>query len=284
MPKATRGPGVHGIYRFGFAFFRPIMAMMIRRHWRGMENLPTEGGFILAPNHMSNFDPVQMGYFVAAQGYETRFLAKASLFSVPVVGPFMKKWGMIPVLRASKEATDSLVHARDALTSGDVVGIYFEGTLTRDPAYWPMKGKTGVSRLALDTGVPILPVVQWGPQDVMERYSPALRGKKTDIYVRVLPPLDLSDLAGATSDDHEAVREVTRRLQVALEEGSSLLRGELPPRTPWDRNLERDVDKKTLKSFARWRRQLAKANHKQDILAAAPDVDRHSLPRPRWRS
>lgn len=283
MAKEVRGPGIRGIYRFGFGFFRPIMAALTRHHWRGVENLPLEGGFILAPNHMSNFDPVQMGYFIAAQGYETRFLAKASLFSVPVVGPFMKKWGMIPVLRASKEATDSLIHARTALEAGDVVGIYFEGTLTRDPSYWPMKGKTGAARLALDTGVPIVPVVQWGPQDVMERYSPGIRMKKTDVYVKILPPLDLSDIHATSSKDHEAVREVTRRLQDALEEGSALLRGEIPPKAPWDRAGEGDVEKKTLKSFSKWRRKLAKANKSQDVLAAHPDVDRTELPPRRCR-
>lgn len=264
---------VTGIYRFGFSIVRPVMALLTRRHWAGFENVPETGGFILAPNHMSNFDPVNMGFFMAAHGYETRFLAKAEIFKVPVIGPFMRKWGMVPVVRQSSTATDSLVHARAALEQGDAVGIYFEGTLTRDPAFWPMKGKTGTARLALDTGVPIIPVVQWGPQDLLDRYSPKLRLRKTDIYVRVLPALDLSDITGDSSD-HEAVREVTRRLQAALAQGLGNLRGEVAPREPWDMKAADGPGKSELKNLAKWRRRLARINRRQEILPAVPDLTR----------
>lgn len=257
----------------GFAALRPVMAMLTKRHWIGEHNLPTEGGFILAPNHMSNFDPVSMGFFMAAHGYEIRFLAKAELFRVPLIGPFMKWWGMVPVVRQSSQATDSLVHAREALSKGDPVGIYFEGTLTRDPAFWAMKGKTGTARLALDTSVPIVPVVQWGAQDVMDRYSPKIRLRRTSMYICVLPPLDLSDIA-ADSSDHEAVREVTRRLQEALETGLSTLRNQIPPRTPWDPKAQGGPSKDQLKKLAAWRIHLAKAAKVQDVLPARPQLDR----------
>lgn len=221
---------------------------------------------------MSNFDPVSMGFFMAAHGYEIRFLAKAELFKVPVIGPFMKWWGMVPVVRQSSHATDSLVHARQALSNGDPVGIYFEGTLTRDPAFWAMKGKTGTARLALDTSVPIVPVVQWGAQDVMDRYSPKVRFRKTDMYICVLPALDLSDI-NADSSDHEAVREVTDRLQAALETGLATLRNQIAPKKPWDPKAKNGPSKGELKNLAAWRIHLAKAAGVQDILPARPQLD-----------
>lgn len=266
-----RKGNVRGMYRFGYEVLRPVVNSLAKTHWDGLENLPSEGPFILAPNHMSNFDPISMGYFMADMGYEVRFLAKDSLFGVPVVGPFFRWWGMIPVVRGSSHATDSLKYARKALEEGDVVGIYFEGTLTRDPAFWPMKGKTGLARLALDTRVPVIPVVQWGAQDVMDRYSGlSLRRKRPGLFIKVLPEIDYSDLEG-DSTNHEAVRELTARLQDTLGEASELLRGQKRPLAPWNTAEHNNGPAKAeLKSFSKWRRQLAKANRRADILAAEP--------------
>lgn len=268
-----RKGNVTGIYKFGYAVLRPVVKQMAHTHWSGFENLPRQGGFILAPNHMSNFDPVSMGYALADAGYEIRFLAKDSLFRVPVVGPFMRKWGMIPVIRQSAEATDALIHARNALEKGDAVGIYFEGTLTRDPSFWPMKGKTGLARLALDLRVPVIPVVQWGAQDVMDRYigftMPTPRRGRPDLYIKVLPPIDYSDIEG-DSTNHEGVRELTQRLQDTLERGSAELRREEAPEVPWNMKEFGGPDKAELKGFSKWRRKLARINRRQDILPADP--------------
>jgi 1-acyl-sn-glycerol-3-phosphate acyltransferase len=249
----------------------------LRPEWAGVENLPTEGGFVLAPNHICNFDPVNMGYFMAAQGYETRFLAKESLFTAPVIGPIMKRWGMIPVLRGSSDATNALVNAEEAVLAGEAVGIYFEGTLTKDPSFWPMKGKTGTARLVLDTKVPLIPVVQWGPQTVLDRYSSALRlFRRTRIYVRALEPIDYSDLKDSDSSDREAVKELTRRLQDALEVGLGNLRGEVPPETVWD-SKELGPETFALKNLVKWRRSLAKASKRNEILPAKPSLSRNSF-------
>lgn len=274
IPGARPRKGnVTGIYKLGYAVLRPVVLAMAKPHWEGAENIPTDGAFILAPNHMSNFDPVSMGFFMADIGYEVRFLAKDSLFKIPVVGPFMRKWGMIPVVRQSAAATDSLIHARNALEAGDVVGIYFEGTLTRDPAFWPMKGKTGLARLALDMRVPIVPVVQWGAQDIMDRYAgPTLpcppRGRP-DLYIRVLPPIDFSDIEGDSSN-REGVRELTQRLQDILEQGAADLRGEVPPEVPWNMKEHDGPAKDELTRFSKWRKKLAKINRRQDVLPADP--------------
>lgn len=270
QPARPRKGNVRGMYAFGYRVVWPVVHALSRPVWQGVENLPAEGPFILAPNHMSNFDPVSMGFFMADNGFEVRFLAKDSLFRVPVIGPFMRWWGMIPVLRQSASATDALVHAREALEKGDVVGIYFEGTLTRDPAFWPMKGKTGLARLAMDLRVPIIPVVQWGAQDVMDRYSgPSIFQKRPRLCIRVLPELDFSDIPG-DSENHEGVRELTQRLQDTLGAESGSLRGEVPPEVPWDMKAHDGPGKDQLTRLSKWRKQLRKKVRRQDILPATP--------------
>ncbi len=263
-----RKGNVKGMYKVAYTALIPIMGLLAKTRWEGVENLPREGAFILAPNHMSNFDPVTMGFFMADCGYQVRFLAKDSLFRVPIVGPFMRWWGMIPVVRESKEATDSLIHAREALANGDIIGIYFEGTLTRDPGFWPMKGKTGLARLALDVRVPIIPVAQWGAQDVMDRYAGLkVFGRRPVLTVRVLPELDYSDIPGG-SENREGVRELTQRLQGRLGDGVAELRGEIPPAIPWNMREHGGPGKSEFTKFSKWRRKLAKANRRQDILPA----------------
>lgn len=269
---------LHGMYKFCSYTVVPFIEAIANVRWDGVKNFPQDGPFIVAPTHMSDLDPLSMGYFVGINGYELRFLAKDNLFKIPVVGSFFRWWGMIPVARGSSEATDALVHAREALAKGAVVGIYFEGTLTRDPALWPMRGKTGLARLALDTRVPVIPVVQWGVQDVKERYgSFKIWGKRPTMYFQVLPPLDYSDIEGDSSN-REGVRELTSRLQKVLEEGSAQLRGEVAPQKPWDMKDHDGPDKALLKPFARWRRSLARAAKVPDILPADPSLTRDFVP------
>lgn len=265
---------MHGVYKATYCLGAPIVGALVERHWAGIELLPAEGPFIVVPNHLSDFDPLAIGYFLGANGYEVRFLAKQELFKIPVVGWLMKSWGMLPVHRGSKDAVDALAAAREALQNGDVVGVYTEGTLTRNPGFWPMKGKTGAARLALDTKVPVFPIAQWGPQYVMERYASSLSFKgKPPLYAKVLEPVDLSDLTGDSSD-HQAVHEATERIQAALIAGVASLRGEVPPAQPWDMKEAHGPGKKRLKELSKWRRQLAKAAKKRDILALDLDVDR----------
>ncbi|MFZ1382906.1 MAG: lysophospholipid acyltransferase family protein [Scrofimicrobium sp.] len=257
-------------YRVLLPVLWPLVNSLAKPRLQSFENLPKEGAFILAPNHLSNADPFVMGYLMADAGYEISFMAKDSLFRVPALGQILRAWGMIPVVRNSAAAADSLVHAREVLGRGGIVGFYFEGTLTQDPAYWPMKGKTGLARLALDTRVPVIPVVQWGAQDIVNRYVEMRPfGKRPELFIRALPELDYSDLPGDSSN-HESVNELTQRLQNALEAGSAALREELAPETPWDRKTNESRNPRKLKPFTKWRRELARAAKRQDVLPATP--------------
>ncbi len=259
-----------GLYRFGRVVLTPVMYGLSRPHFLGVENIPRSGPFILAPTHVSSFDPVAIAYAMSEGGRQVRFLAKEAVFSYPLVGRFMRTWGMIPVIRDTADSADVLVHARKALQDGDAVGIYFEGTFTRDPAFWPMKGKTGLARLALDLRVPIIPAIQWGTQDVMDRYGKLhVFGRRPNMYIKVLPELDYSDIEG-DSENREGVRELTRRLQTTLTQSLADLREEVPPEVPWNMKEMGGPSSKELAKFSKWRRGLSKAARRQDILPATP--------------
>jgi 1-acyl-sn-glycerol-3-phosphate acyltransferase len=121
-----------------------------------------------------------------------------------------------------------------AVRAGECVGIYPEGTITKDPDLWPMNGKTGAARVALETGCPVIPIAQWGPQEILAPYSKRLRllPPKT---VRVLagPPVDLADLR-ARPVTPEVLRTASDRIVEAITAQLAQLRGELPPATRFD--------------------------------------------------
>ena len=175
----------------------PVLQLWTRRTWTGQENVPPSGGVIIAPNHISHFDPLVVAHFVYAAGRWPRFLAKASVFQVPLVGAFLRKVLQIPVERGSVEAVKSLDVLVDALQQGGAVIIYPEGTTTREPDLWPMRGKTGAARLALLTGAPVIPVAHWGAQRVFDpRTKKFSLRPRVPITVTAGKPVDLSRWEG----------------------------------------------------------------------------------------
>ena len=227
---------VSGFYAFAKGVLTPIMTPWVKFSVTGEENLPTEGGFLLVSNHLSNVDPLCLCWYFMKRNTAVRFLAKKSMFSVPVFGWIIKGMGLIPVNRDSNPSA-VLAPTREALTAGEVVGIYPEGTLTRDPDQWPMEFKSGAARLALDTGVTVIPLSQWGPQDIMAPYNAKgmdMRpGRRISYHFGA--PVDLSDLIGpAGSEDHDAVNAATARILAAVREGVGQLRGLPVPDTVWD--------------------------------------------------
>ncbi len=139
--------------------------------------------------------------------------------------------GQIPVYRGTKDASLSLRDAVAAVKAGGCVVIYPEGTCTRDPGYWPMAGKTGVARLALATGAPVIPVAQWGPQEILPYGGkrPRLLPRKT-VHVLAGPPVDLSAYLGGPATP-DVLRAVTDTVMGAVAGLLGELRGEEPPAT-----------------------------------------------------
>jgi 1-acyl-sn-glycerol-3-phosphate acyltransferase len=156
-------------YRNVARVVRPLLRSMTRTAWSGTENLPREGGYIVAANHMTNLDPLTFAHFLYDNGIAPKILAKAPLFKVPVLAGILRATGQIPVYRNTTSAGESLTAAVTAIREGDVVAVFPEGTLTRDPELWPMVGKTGIARLALTTRAPVIPVAQWGAQNLAKQ-------------------------------------------------------------------------------------------------------------------
>lgn len=215
-------------YGLAVVVLKPLNLLLVRRDWRHRERLPRDGGVLLVMNHISYVDPVVVGHFVHDNGRPPRFLAKASLWNVPVVRGVLRGTGQIPVRRGSVEAGDALTAAFDALRDGGCVIVYPEGTTTKDPDLWPMRARTGVARLALDAGVPVVPVGQWGAQRIYRE------GHRTQVWRRpvmtfvVGDPVDLSAWAGRP---HTAavLREVTDHIMDAVVRLVAEARGERPP-------------------------------------------------------
>jgi len=222
-------------YRTAVIVMRPPVMAVTRRDWRGAEHLPAPGtGFVACTNHISYADPMTIAHFLHDNHRQPRFLAKESLFRLPVIGRLIAGAGQIPVLRESADAGKAFSAAVEAVRRGECVVVYPEATLTRDPGLWPMRGKTGAARIALSTGCPVIPIAQWGAQDILAPYGkrPHLLPRHT-VHVWAGPPVDLSAFAGRPLD----VPTLTGATDAILDAITGLLeqvRGEPRPAQRWD--------------------------------------------------
>jgi 1-acyl-sn-glycerol-3-phosphate acyltransferase len=229
LASVNREPGrgtIFGVVTLLNAVLRPLT----RRDWRGQEKVPQTGGVIFVVNHISNADPLALGQFLAFSGRWPRFLAKASLFGVPLLGRVLRACGQIPVQRQSARSADALLAAVEAVHQGRAVVIYPEGTITRDPDLWPMAGKTGAARIALRTGCPVVPIGQWGAQELMygpQIHFPRLLPRKT-LRMLVGDPVDLDDLRDQPVTA-AALDTATDRIMDAITALVAELRQEQPP-------------------------------------------------------
>ncbi|HPU12212.1 MAG TPA: lysophospholipid acyltransferase family protein [Aeromicrobium sp.] len=215
------------------ALLRPLFTVATKRDRRGIAKLPPAGGYVIAANHLSYIDPFLLGFWATDQGVPPRFLFKDSLLEVPIVGWVLRKARQIPVHRGTDSASDSLRDAIAAVDAGQVVIVYPEGTMTRDPACWPMTGRTGAVRIAHETGKPLFPVAQWGAQDIIWPYKKGFHPfpRKT-IHIWVGDPIDLTDLGANPTEDQLLAK--TAVLMAAITELQAQIRGELPATPPID--------------------------------------------------
>jgi 1-acyl-sn-glycerol-3-phosphate acyltransferase len=224
-------------YRVAVVLLRPPMMLLTRRDWRGAEHLGT-GGIVVVVNHVSHFDPLTFAHFLYDNGRLPRFLAKAGLFKIFFVGSVLRGAKQIPVYRESTDAERAYSAAVEAVQRGECVAIYPEATLTRDPGLWPMLGKTGAARVALATNAPVIPLAQWGPQEVLPPYTkrPHFFPRRT-MHVRAGAPVDLSEFAGRPVDA-VLLRAVTEKIMVAVTELLEEIRGEQAPAVRFDPRRE----------------------------------------------
>lgn len=225
--------GTKAVFAVTAGIVRPIMNLLIGRTWQDFNKLP-DGGFILCPNHVTEIDPLVVGHAIYSSKRYPRYLAKESLFKVPVLGFVLKKTGQIPVARTSVGASQSLVTARKVLDANGVIIIYPEGTLTRDPELWPMRGHTGAARLALQTGAPVIPMSHWGAQELFPRYAKGIKlFPRKHVNVLVGDPVDLDDLRGVPLT-RTVLNEATERIMRAVTNDVAKLRSLPAPETLWD--------------------------------------------------
>lgn len=220
------------------ALIIPLWSCMTRFRYTPESKLPQTGPFILSPNHYSEIDPLVMGVAVWKLGRLPRFMAKASLFRIPFVGWLLRSSGQIPVQREGtarlSDDSNPMGAASELIRRDAGVIVYPEGTLTRDPELWPMRGKTGAVRLALQSGMPLIPVAHWGTQHLMPRYGRRIHPfpRKT-IEIAVGEPLDLSRFVGRENEP-KAIAEANALLMGEITRLLAGLRGEQPPAELWD--------------------------------------------------
>ena len=234
MVRSRRGP-VGFWLGLAVVVIYPLVSLFFKLRWRGREHVPPTGGVILATNHVSYADPLTFARFVWDCGRIPRFFAKEGLFRIVLVRSVLRGTAQIPVSRGTVDAQQSLRNAVEALDRGECVCIYPEGTVTRDPHFWPMVGRTGVARLALSVDVPVVPVAQWGPQNAVDFYRKRFRLlPRKEVYCAAGPPIDLSEYRGRPLTA-ELLREVTDVIMRAIRDELAGIRGEIPPAEFWRR-------------------------------------------------
>jgi len=223
-----------GVRRFTKIVLPAPIKSIMKRDWHGHEHIPRSGGVIVAANHLSYADWAAMALFIHEAGRYPAFLIKSSAFNVKGIGPFLRAAGQFPVNRGAADAALVLNEAERGLAMGECLIFYPEGTATRDPDLWPMVPKTGVARLALATGVPVVPVAQWGTQDILPYGT-----KKLSVIPRHLvkmlagPPVDLSAFEGEPMS-RDVLRAAAATIMADITGLLARLRGQAPPAAPYD--------------------------------------------------
>ena len=225
-PPTGKPLGTNPTFSFCAKIVIPILNAITKRTWQGAENIPKSGPAIIISNHMSYVDVLFFAQFLFKNGRAPRFIGKRSVFNVPIIGRILLAAGQIPVDRESTHASKALDHAVAALKAGHLIGIYPEGTLTRDEKLWPMVAKTGAARLAIITQLPIVPVAAWGIADVLAPYSKMPRiWKRSKITLRAGKAIDMSPWYGK-QDDPAALAEATAHIMGELTLMLEDIRGE----------------------------------------------------------
>lgn len=230
MPALKPGVEITWQTRLLANILRPFVRLLYKIEVTGTENLPKTGGYVLAANHVTTLDALAVAYMMYFRLHRApHFLAKEGLFRTPIVGPVLLACGQIPVFRSGRNNTDPMQSAYDVLNAGHIIGIFPEGTLTREPNQWPMRARTGAIRLSLETGVPIIPVGQWGTEAVMETYSSKIRPKPWHkVRIVIGKPISMDPYKDKKMSTEDLV-ELSDQVMVEITNLVEELRGEKAP-------------------------------------------------------
>ncbi|HZE40198.1 MAG TPA: lysophospholipid acyltransferase family protein [Stackebrandtia sp.] len=208
---------------------KPMLVLVTKRSWSGMRHVPMTGGVILACNHISQADPLPVSHYVFNTGRNPQFLAKDGVFKVPVAGKLIRWTGQIPVYRGGADAVKSLHAAIATVNRGEPVVFYPEGTTSKQPEHWPMRGRTGIARLVKETGAPVIPMTVWGPQDIFDPLTKKFRFPwRVPVTVTAGEAVDLSPWDDAPADS-ETLHAMTDAIMLRIRDQLAELRGEAAP-------------------------------------------------------
>lgn len=198
-------PQPSGLYRTIGYLSRPVMDVLFRPKAVGVDNVPREGGFVLAANHLSNFDPWAVGLPIFPWRF-LRFMGKSELFWWPL-GPLISSGGAFKVHRGQAD-TAAIDTAVDLAREGHAVMMFPEGTRRKKGMVkkFQPRAHTGAARIALAAGVPLVPAAIKGTDNLL-RLGP--------LRVAYGEPVPLDDLRG--QDPREAAQEATDRLMAEIE-------------------------------------------------------------------
>ncbi|MCZ2859819.1 lysophospholipid acyltransferase family protein [Blastococcus sp. VKM Ac-2987] len=211
----------------------PVSSLLFRLRYLHAERIPVRGPVLLVVNHVSVLDPLACARLVFDQGRIPHFLAKEAVFTGPA-GTILRAAGQIPVARYSSAARGSLDAARADLDAGSIVVVYPEGSVTRDPDWWPMQARTGAAHLALTSDAVVVPVAQWGPQRVHDYHTGKLHLRfRAPADHLVGEPIDLSALRAEVRAGRplnaDLLRETTDLMMSKVRDQLGELRDEHPP-------------------------------------------------------
>ena len=203
------------VYPPVIAFVRAAFSVM---HWRlhgsGVHHIPTDGGAVIATNHVGYLDFAFAGYAALAQHRLVRFMAKQEVFEHPISGPLMRGMHHLPVDRFGG-AIAAIDTAVEALKAGEVVGLHPEGTISR--SFVPARAKTGAARIAMRAAAPLIPGAVWGSQRLLTKGRRPNWQRNVPITVCFGAPVDYGtdDEPGAITD------ELMRRIGALVEHAAS---------------------------------------------------------------
>lgn len=183
------------------SILKPWLRLWFDWHIEGLENIPPAGeGALVAFNHIAYLDPLAAGYTLDEAGRIPRFLAKSELFESRKIGWVVRGTKQIEVRRGTAQAAHALDNAVTALHAGEAVVLFPEGTITTNPDLRPMRGKTGIARLALLSGMPVIPAALWGTANFLPKGYRGSYEPRQDILVRIGSPLQLDGDPTSTQD------------------------------------------------------------------------------------
>jgi 1-acyl-sn-glycerol-3-phosphate acyltransferase len=190
-----------------------LLSVFFRIEVEGAENVPASGGAILAANHQAFCDSL---FLPASTSRRVTYVAKAEYFERRRTAWFFRAVGQIPMHRGGGEKSQqSLGEALDLLRAGGLLGIYPEGT--RPPDERLHRGRTGVARLALAAGCPVVPVALIGTRAVQPVGARMLRPFKT-VKVRFGQPINFAERYRARADDPMVLRQITDEIMFEIRE------------------------------------------------------------------